>query len=111
MCAVLVGGMTRLKKDYVQAAEQWGVRLKVFTGQESKIADRIGNAGLVIIFTNRVSHEGRRQAVLFARSNNIPTRMIHSCSIASLRECLKSDGSGGLGEGPKAKPGESGGRK
>jgi hypothetical protein len=96
--------MTRLRKDYVDAAGECGVRLKVFTGQESKIADRIGNAGLVIIFTNKVSHEGRRQAVVFARSNNIPLRMVHSCGIASLRKCLECSGCHGLADGASARP-------
>ena len=33
MCAALVGGMTRLRQEYIDAAKDMGVNLKVFTGQ------------------------------------------------------------------------------
>ena len=44
---------------------------------------------IMIVFTNKISHEAKRKAVQVARSRNIPLQMVHSCGVSSLRECLK----------------------
>jgi hypothetical protein len=88
MCATLIGGMDRLKRDYIETAKTSGFKLKVFTGKESKIADRLGRPDLVIVFTNKVSHEARDQVVRFAKTKNIPLRMVHSCGTKDLTTCL-----------------------
>jgi len=89
MCATLVGGMTRLRREYIETAKSRGIELKVFTGQENKIASRIGTADLLIVFTNRVSHDARDQVVRFAKCNGIPLRMVHSCGVKALHGCLQ----------------------
>ena len=45
---------------------------------------------LTIVFTNKVSHEAKRKALLHARSRNIPIHLVHSCGVSSLRDCLFS---------------------
>jgi hypothetical protein len=70
-------------------AQRRGVRLKVFTGQESRIAERLGEADLLIVFTNKVSHEARHQVVRLAKSRDIPLRLIHSCGLSTLHGCLE----------------------
>jgi hypothetical protein len=90
MCASLIGGMDRLKRDYIDAAKEGGVTLKCFTGKERGIAAQIGESDLVIVFTNKVSHEARREAAKAAKSRNIPLRMLHSCGVSSLRDCLRA---------------------
>lgn len=88
MCAALIGGMDRLKRDYINAAKKEGIKLKVFTGKESRIAPKIGDADMVIIFTNKVSHDARREAMGHAKSNSIPVHMLHSCGVSTLKTCL-----------------------
>ena len=88
MCATVIGGMDRLKRDYINAAKKEGVRLKVLTGKENRIAGKLGNADLVILFTNQLSHSARREAIAHARKNNIPVVQSHSCGVSSLRESL-----------------------
>ena len=88
MCATLIGGMDRLKRDYINLALSRGVKLKVFSGKESKIAPRLGNPDLLIVFTNLVSHEARDQVVRLAKSRKIPLRLLHSAGMSSLAQCL-----------------------
>jgi len=59
MCAALIGGMDRLKRDYITSAKEKGVKLKVFTGKENKVSEKLGNADHVIIFTNQISHAAK----------------------------------------------------
>ena len=80
MCVTLIGGMDRLKKDYMAAAEQGGHSLKFITRNERNFVDKIGNPDALIVFTNKISHESR----------NIPLQMVHSCGVSSLRECLRT---------------------
>lgn len=90
MCATLVGGMDRLRKDYINAAKDMGVDLKVFTGQEHSIRSQLGAPDLMILFTGKVSHTARQEAVKHARANGIPLRMAHSSGVTALRKCLEN---------------------
>lgn len=88
MCIALIGGMDRLERHYIEEAEKLGVNLRVFTRQEANIGSKIRNADAMVIFTNKVSHTLKAQAVREARSNGIPVRMEHSCGVCALRNCL-----------------------
>jgi hypothetical protein len=84
--------MTRLKQEYIDTAKDMGVKLKVFTGQERSIRGQLGNLDMMIVFTGKVSHTAREEAVKHAKSCKIPLRMVHSSGVSSLRKCLE-DGS------------------
>lgn len=88
MCAAVIGGMDRLKRDYINAAKKEGYRLKVLTGKENRIAGKLGSADLLILFTNQLSHSARREALAHARKKNIPVVQSHSCGVSSLRDSL-----------------------
>ncbi|GAB6175291.1 DUF2325 domain-containing protein [Desulfobaculum senezii] len=89
MCAAVIGGMDRLKRNYINAAKDMGVKLKVFTGKENAIAPKLGKADLVVVFTNQVSHKARKEVCSYAKANNIPLHLMHSCGISTLRQCLE----------------------
>lgn len=42
----------------------------------------------VVIFTNKVSHRAKKEAMAVASNNNIPVLMRHSCGICTLRDCF-----------------------
>ena len=65
-----------------------GVSLNVFNGTETRLASRVGDVDAMVIFTNKVSHIARREAVGVAKSRNIPVHMRHSCGVCTLRRCL-----------------------
>ena len=91
MCAALVGGMDRLRQEYIDTAKGLGVNLKVFTGQERSIKSQLGELDMMILFTSKVSHAARMEAVKHAKSNKIPLHMIHSSGVSALRKCIEGN--------------------
>ena len=88
MCAVLIGGMDRLHREYIQAAKSLGVNLKVFAGQERSIKKQLGGADMLILCTGKVSHAARQEVTRHAVVKKIPLFMIHSSGVSSLRCCI-----------------------
>jgi ABC-type sugar transport system substrate-binding protein len=88
MCIALIGGMDRLERHYVKEALKLGIDLRVFTTQEANIGSKIKNADAMVIFTNKVSHKVKAQAIKEAKANGIPVHMQHSCGVCALRNCL-----------------------
>jgi hypothetical protein len=88
MCVGVIGGMDRLERRYVIEAERVGISLKVFNGTEARLASRMGNVDAMVIFTNKVSHRAKREAMSMAKSRNIPVFLHHSCGVCTLRRCL-----------------------
>lgn len=88
MCAALIGGMDRLKRDYMNEAKKNGVKLKCFTGKERKISGSLGKVDFVVLFTNKVSHKARKDVLNSVKRKNIPVIQSHSCGVSSLRDCL-----------------------
>lgn len=86
---VLIGGMGRLERHYSTEAGNHGVALKMFNECPAGLSSRIGNARALILFTNKVSHRARREAMNAARSRRIPVLMRHSCGICMFRNCLE----------------------
>ena len=88
MCAALIGGMDRLKKEYLEEARKSGVKLKHFTGKERKISKELGNVDFVVMFTNKVSHKARKDVLDAMRGRDVPVYMHHSCGVSTLRRQL-----------------------
>ncbi len=89
MSIVLVGGMDRLGEQYQKEAKNHGVELRIFSQAEHNMGCKIKNADAVVIFTNKVSHHARNEAVAAAKRHGIPVFMHHACGVCTLRECLK----------------------
>jgi len=88
MCIAVIGGMARLEGHYRQEAVRAGVELRIFNRSVAGIAAKIKNVDAVLIFTNKVSHRARQEAVNVARTENIPVFQVHSCGVCTLRNCL-----------------------
>ena len=88
MCVALIGGMDRLKRNYISEAERMGIDLKVYTKSETGIASKVKNVDALVIFTNKVSHKAKREVMSIAKAKNIPVFMYHSCGVCTLRDCL-----------------------
>ncbi len=88
MCVLAVGGMDRLERDYINAAHQEGVKLKVYTKRVTQFFSKIGEADGVVIFTNKVSHEAKNRAVAYSKKFNKPVVMCGACGVCSLKKAL-----------------------
>ena len=89
MSIVLVGGMARLERHYREEAKKFGIKLRTFNAAQAGLERKIATVDAVVIFTNKVSHQARNQAMTAARENDIPVLMHHSCGVCTLRECLQ----------------------
>lgn len=88
MSIAVIGGMDRLQKHYLNEARKLGIHLAVFNKAKADMGARIRHMDAVVIFTNKVSHSARNEAMAVARKNDIPVFMFHSCGLCTLRECL-----------------------
>lgn len=98
MCIAVIGGMDRIERRYIDEASRLGISLKVFKGPENRLAAKIREVDALVIFTDRVSHRARTEAMRVARARNIPVRMSHSCGVCAFRsglECLANTPGGG----------------
>jgi len=84
----LIGGINRLEKHYRQEAEKLGVELRIYNRPEANLTAKIRHTEALVIFTNKVSHQARNQAVVMAQAKGIPVFMSHNCGICALRDCL-----------------------
>ncbi|HEY7745950.1 MAG TPA: DUF2325 domain-containing protein [Desulfuromonadales bacterium] len=88
MCVAVIGGMDRLERHYRQEATQAGIELRVFNQSEVNIGAKLKNVDALLIFTNKVSHRARHEALGVAKAQNIPVFQYHSCGVCALRNCL-----------------------
>ena len=91
MCITLIGGMDRLKADYIASAKQEGHELRHISYNECNFTEKIGEPDAVLIFTNKISHEAKRKALKVARKRGIPIKMIHSCGVSTLKAYLRKN--------------------
>lgn len=88
MCVAIVGGMDRLKPHYIKEAARSGIDLKIIPRYTNGMKAKISNVDAVVIFTNKISHNAKKNASAAADKSNIPVFMYHSCGVCSLRDCL-----------------------
>lgn len=89
MCIALIGGMDRLGKHYLEEAQRAGVSLQVFSSSQTNIAAKLKKADAMVIFTNKVSHRVKTEAMQVAKAMDIPVFMHHACGVCTFRNCLK----------------------
>jgi len=88
VCIAVIGGMDRLEKHYREEAVRSGVELRMFSRSENKIAVKLKRFDALVIFTNKVSHRVKNEAMAAAKQNGIPVFMHHSCGVCTFRDCL-----------------------
>jgi hypothetical protein len=89
MSVALVGGLDRLKRDYEKAAQKCGVILRIFTGKESCLVDKMGRPDRAILFTGMISHKARTEVIQRSKTLGIPITFLHSSGVSSLSRCLR----------------------
>jgi len=60
--------MDRLEKRYQEVAADAGMTLEIFNASPANFAVKLKKADAVVIFTNKVSHQARNEAVQVAKS-------------------------------------------
>ena len=88
VCVALIGGMDRLGSNYISEAENLGINFIVFTKYKKEMATKIKNMDAVVIFTNKISHNAKKEALRLSKFNKIQSLMHHSCGICTWRDCF-----------------------
>lgn len=90
MCIAVIGGMDRLKQEYINNAQKFGIQLKIFTAFESNLKKKIGQTDMVIILSNKISHKAKREAMNAIKKGGIPFMLHHACGISSFNVLLSN---------------------
>jgi len=88
MCIAVIGGMDRLERHYRQEAERSGIELRIFNRSEANIGAKLKHVDALVIFTNKVSHRIKKEALKAVKSRAVPVLLQHSCGVCTLRDCL-----------------------
>ena len=80
MSIVIVGGNERMVCQYHNICKNYGCKAKVFAKEKGAMKKNLGCPDLMILFTNTVLQE--------AKKNNIPIARIHTSSAAALHTVL-----------------------
>ena len=88
MRIAVIGGMQRLEREYLQVGQKLGIALRIFNQAGSQMRKRLGQSEALVLFTDKMSHQIRTEAMEVARTRGIPVYMLHSCGVCTLRNCL-----------------------
>ena len=89
MSVVIVGGHDRMVRNYKDICKNFKYKVKVFTQMPADFKNKIGNADLLVLFTNNVSHKMVSGAIQEAKKNNISIVHSHSSSSCALKKILE----------------------
>jgi len=89
MCIVVIGGMDRLGPHYREEAKRLGITLRLLPRFERDMHQKLSNSDGVVLFTGKISHAARREAINATRRYNIPLYQFHACGLCTLRDCLR----------------------
>lgn len=88
MSVVIVGGNECMVCQYENICKQHGCRAKVFVKESGSFKKQLGKPGLMILFTNTVSHKMIKTAMDSAKKNNIHVERLHTSSASALDSLL-----------------------
>lgn len=89
MTVALVGGLTRLKNRYKDAARRQGIDLRVFSEKQACLSCKIGQADAVIMLTDLVAHQSAKEVYKLARDNEVCLVCSHRSSLTAVDRCLR----------------------
>jgi hypothetical protein len=88
MCIALVGGMDRLRRQYIQEAQALGIELRVFSQAGAQLGKRLKGVDAVVLMGSKLSHRARREALAAARAGGVKVLQCRSAGVCGLRDCL-----------------------
>jgi hypothetical protein len=88
MCLAVIGGMDRLTPHYCAEAARVGIYLRIFNRSKVNLGAKLRHIDALLIFTNKVSHRVKKEALNAVKGRPIPVFMEHSCGVCTLRDCL-----------------------
>ncbi len=90
MSVVIVGGHDRMVCQYKKICKAHKCKAKVFTKKAGNLGNQIGSPDAIIIFTNTVSHQMVKSAVVEGEKANADIIRCHTSSGSALNEILEN---------------------
>lgn len=88
MQVVIVGGNECMVRQYMDVCQNYQCQAKVFCKMCNALKDKVGNPGLMILFTNTASHKMVKCALNEVRNGGTVVEHCHSSSLSALRRIL-----------------------
>lgn len=88
MGVVIVGGNECMVRQYEKIGREHGCKVKVFVKESGSFKRQVGTPGLMVLFTNAVSHKMVKTAMDVAKKNNIRVERLHTSSSSALNALL-----------------------
>ncbi|WP_022850976.1 DUF2325 domain-containing protein [Limisalsivibrio acetivorans] len=88
MTVSVVGGLDRLKRDYIKAGKKKGVRTKVILKKQKHIDDILSNSDAIVLLTSNIAHGVANKARSIAKQKDVPLFQIHNCSVSSVEDSI-----------------------
>jgi hypothetical protein len=98
MCIAVIGGMDCLDRHYREVGVRLGFDMRIFPRSQTDMTARLRQMDAMVIFTDKVSHRARNEAIRAAKASAIPVFMCHSCGVCSLGDslnCIAANGKNG----------------
>ena len=88
MSVVIVGGNECMVRQYKDLCRQYRCEARVYPKMSGGLK-KIGSPGLLVLFTNTISHTMVRCALREARGQNVRIARSHTSSMAALKNILE----------------------
>ena len=88
MNVVIVGGNECMVRQYMNLCQNYQCQAKVFCKMCNALKDKVGNPGLMVLFTNTASHKMVKCALNEVRNSETVVERCHSSSLSALRRIL-----------------------
>lgn len=89
MTVALVGGRTKLKSRYQEAAKKQNIDLKIFMDKNPCLGCKLSGADGVIMLTDLVSHQSAKEVYKLARRRDFSLICSHKSSPSAFGRCLE----------------------
>ena len=89
MTISVVGGLDRLKREYINAGRKKGVKTKVILKRQANMQSVLDSSDAIILLTSNIGHSVASKARNISKSNSVPILNVHNCSVKSVESAIE----------------------
>jgi len=94
MTVSIIGGLDRLKRDYINAGKNLGIKTKVVLKKSANVNDILSSSDAIILLTGNIAHGVAGKARSLSRQKGVPMVQVHkkpSINVVenALQECIE----------------------
>ena len=89
MCALFVGDVQWLLEACARDGWMQHLELKCLSGEERDLDVSVSSSAVVVMMTDKISHDVRRRVLGVASAKRVPVCMRHSSGASGMGACLR----------------------